>query len=123
MAMASILLRVSKVCQPGQVFISSGIYERIKHKLVCGYKSLGDRKLGGLRRPGEGLPRASGSDRLQQIPKATRERLIFLLSLVLLVIGGGALWYVFWQPHGKVGDRASAACFSGDTEGTLGAAA
>jgi class 3 adenylate cyclase len=37
--------RLEGLAQPGQVFISGGIYEQIKHKLVCGYESLGDRRV------------------------------------------------------------------------------
>jgi class 3 adenylate cyclase len=31
--------RLEGIADPGQVYISGGIYEQIKHKLVCGYES------------------------------------------------------------------------------------
>src|SRR3979411_1197461 len=41
----NIASRLEAIADPGQVYISGGIYEQIKHKLVCGYESLGDRKV------------------------------------------------------------------------------
>ena len=43
--------RIEGIAEPGQVYISGGIYEQIKHKLVCGYKSLGDRKVKNITDP------------------------------------------------------------------------
>jgi hypothetical protein len=39
------------LAQPGQVYISGGICEQIKYKLVCGYESLGDRKVKNITDP------------------------------------------------------------------------
>src|ERR1700722_16298692 len=36
----NIASRLEGIAEPGQVFISGGIYEQIKHKVVCGYESL-----------------------------------------------------------------------------------
>src|SRR6185437_9776345 len=36
---------LESIADSGQAYISGGIYEQIKHKLVCGYGSLGDRKV------------------------------------------------------------------------------
>ena len=41
----NIATRLEGIAQAGEVYISGGIYEQIKHKLVCGYESLGDRKV------------------------------------------------------------------------------
>ena len=37
----NIASRLEGIANPGQVYISSGIYEQVKNKLVCGYESLG----------------------------------------------------------------------------------
>jgi formylglycine-generating enzyme required for sulfatase activity/class 3 adenylate cyclase len=103
----NIASRLEGIAEPGQIFISSGIYEQIKHKLVCGYESLGDRKLKNIADPVRVYRVLPDPTAFNRSRKRRENILIFLLSLVLLVIGGGALWYVFWQPHGKVGDRAS----------------
>ena len=106
---ASTLLRVSKgIADPGQVYISGGIYEQIKHKLVCGYELLGDRKVKNITDPVRVyrvLPDAAAFHRTR---KRRENILIVLLSLTLLVIAGGVLWYMLQQQRGRAGDQASA---------------
>src|SRR6266849_3781571 len=104
----NIASRLEGIADPGQVFVSGGIYEQIKHKLVCGYESLGDRKVKNITDPVRVyrvLPDPAAFNR----PRKRRETiLLFLLSVALLVIAGGALWYMLLQPHGEVGKQASA---------------
>ena len=47
----NIATRLEGIAEPGEVYISGGIYEQIKHKLVCGYESLGDRKVKNITDP------------------------------------------------------------------------
>jgi formylglycine-generating enzyme required for sulfatase activity/class 3 adenylate cyclase len=105
----NIASRLEGIADPGQVFISSGIYEQVKHKLVCGYESLGDRKLKNIADPVRVYRVLPDPTAFNRSRKRRETILISLLSLVLLLIGGGALWYVFWAPHGAATDRASAA--------------
>jgi class 3 adenylate cyclase len=42
---------LAAIAGPDQVCISDGMYELIKHKLVCGYQSLGDRKVKNITDP------------------------------------------------------------------------
>src|SRR4030088_519131 len=96
------------IADPGQVYISGGIYEQIKHKLVCGYESLGDRKVKNITDPVRVyrvLPDPAAFNRTR---KRRESILLFLLSLALLIIAGGALWYMLVQSPGKVGKQASA---------------
>ncbi|WJR74879.1 SUMF1/EgtB/PvdO family nonheme iron enzyme [Bradyrhizobium sp. NP1] len=103
----NIATRLEGIADPGQVYISGGIYEQIKHKLVCGYESLGDRKVKNITDPVRVyrvLPDPAAFNRARQ----RRENLlILLLSVVLLIIAGGALWYLVWGPHGSPANRAS----------------
>jgi formylglycine-generating enzyme required for sulfatase activity/class 3 adenylate cyclase len=104
----NIASRLEGIADPGQVYISGGIYEQIKHKLVCGYESLGDRKVKNITDPVRVyrvLPDPAAFNRTR---KRRENILIALLSIVLLAIASGALWYMLWQPHGKIGDQASA---------------
>jgi formylglycine-generating enzyme required for sulfatase activity/class 3 adenylate cyclase len=103
----NIATRLEGIADPGQVYISGGIYEQIKHKLVCGYESLGDRKVKNITDPVRVyrvLPDPAAFNRTR---KRRENVLIFLLSLILLVIASGALWYFVWQPHGKARDQVS----------------
>src|SRR5713101_3863458 len=104
----NIATRLEGIADPGQVYISGGIYEQIKHKLVCGYESLGDRKVKNITDPVRVyrvLPDPAAFNRTR---KRRESILLFLLSLALLIIAGGSLWYMLLQPHGEVGKQASA---------------
>src|SRR5213080_5509554 len=103
----NIATRLEGIAAPGQVYISGGIYEQIKHKLVCGYESLGDRKVKNITDPVRVyrvLPDPAAFNR----SKARRETIfIFLMGLGLLLIASVALWYVLSRPYGKPRDQAS----------------
>jgi formylglycine-generating enzyme required for sulfatase activity/class 3 adenylate cyclase len=104
----NIASRLEGIADPGQVYISGGIYEQIKHKLVCGYESLGDRKVKNITDPVRVyrvLPDPAAFNRTR---KRRETILLLLLSVALLVIAGGALWYMLLQPHGEVWKQASA---------------
>src|ERR1700758_1617719 len=92
--------RLESIAEPGQVFISGGIYEQIKHKLVCGYESLGDRKVKNITDPVRVYRVLPDPAALQRTRKRRENILLFLLSLTLLVIAGGVLWYLLLQPRG-----------------------
>src|ERR1700745_615323 len=103
----NIATRLEGIADPGQVYISGGIYEQIKHKLVCGYESLGDRKVKNITDPVRVyrvLPDPAAFDRFR---KRRENILIFLLSLILLAGASSALWYLLRQPYGKARDQAS----------------
>jgi formylglycine-generating enzyme required for sulfatase activity/class 3 adenylate cyclase len=93
----NIATRLEGIAQPGEVFISGGIYEQIKHKLVCGYESLGDRHVKNITDPVRVYRVLSDPAALQQNRKRREGVLILLLSLALLLIAGGALWYMLLQ--------------------------
>ncbi len=99
--------RLEGIAGPGEVYISGGIYEQIKHKVVCGYESLGDRRVKNITDPVRVyrvLPDAAAFGRTRR----RRENiLIFLLSLCLLVIAGAVLWYLLAQSRRGSGEQAS----------------
>jgi formylglycine-generating enzyme required for sulfatase activity/class 3 adenylate cyclase len=98
--------RLESIAEPGEVYISGGIYEQIKHKLVCGYESLGDRKVKNITDPVRVyrvLPDPAAMNK-------TRRRetiLIFSLSAILFLIAGAALWSLLLQPYEKARQRVS----------------
>src|SRR3954462_6331308 len=95
----NIATRLEGIAYPGQVYISGGIYEQIKHKLVCGYEALGDRKVKNITDPVRVYRVLSDPAALQGNRKRREGILIFLLSLAVLLIAGGALWYMLLQPN------------------------
>jgi formylglycine-generating enzyme required for sulfatase activity/class 3 adenylate cyclase len=98
----NVATRLEGLAQPGQVYISGGIYEQIKHKLVCGYESLGDRKVKNITDPVRVY-------RVLPDPAALRTRkhretvLVLSISLISVVIAYFAFWG--WLPHARVGDQ------------------
>jgi formylglycine-generating enzyme required for sulfatase activity/class 3 adenylate cyclase len=96
----NIAARLESIAAPGQVFISGGIYEQIKHKLVCGYESLGDRKVKNITDPVRVYRVLPDPAAFNKARRRRENALIFLLSFVLIGIAGGSLWYLF--PHAKL---------------------
>src|SRR6476469_1534061 len=97
--------RLKNIADPGLVYISGGIYEQIKNKLFCGYEALGDREVGTITDPVR-VYRVLPDPAAFNITRKRREKIpLFLLSLALLMISGGALWYLFWQPHDQTQGR------------------
>jgi formylglycine-generating enzyme required for sulfatase activity/class 3 adenylate cyclase len=47
----NIAARLQGLAEPGSVYISGGVYEQIKNKLVCSYQSLGDERLKNITDP------------------------------------------------------------------------
>jgi formylglycine-generating enzyme required for sulfatase activity/class 3 adenylate cyclase len=95
----NIATRLEGIAYPGQVYISGGIYEQIKHKLVCGYEALGDRKVKNITDPVRVYRVLPDPSALQENRKRRENILIVLLSLALTIIAGGALWYMLVQPR------------------------
>ncbi len=104
----NIASRLEGIADPGQVYISGGIYEQIKHKLVCGYELLGDRKVKNITDPVRVYRVLPDVAAFNKTRKRRENILIFLLSTALLIIAGGVLWYMLLQPHRKVADQGAA---------------
>ena len=47
----NIAVRLEGIASPGDVYVSGGVYEQIKNKLVCAYQSLGDRQVKNITEP------------------------------------------------------------------------
>src|SRR5436190_23352652 len=82
----NIATRLEGIADPGQVFISGGIYEQIKQKLVCGYESLGDRKVKNITDPVRVYRVLPDPGAIQRSRKRRENVLILLLGLTLLII-------------------------------------
>src|SRR3954466_667662 len=105
----NIATRLEGIADPGQVYISGGVYEQIKHKLVCGYESLGDRKVKNITDPVRVYRVLPDPAAFHRNRKRRETILIFLLSAMLIVIAGGVLWYLLLQPYGRFEEQARVA--------------
>src|SRR3954449_12503244 len=115
----NIASRIEGIAEPGQVYISGAIYEQIKHKVVCGYESLGDRKVKNITDPVRVYRVLPDADAVGKTKGRRENILIFLLSLTLLVIATGVLWYLLTQAPGKVSEQAALPAASPATSPSL----
>jgi formylglycine-generating enzyme required for sulfatase activity/class 3 adenylate cyclase len=100
----NVAARLEGIAEPGQIYISGGIYEQVKHKVVCGYKSLGDRQVKNITDPVKVyrvLPDPSALSESKRRPWVTM--LIALAAFVLvLMMGSGGAWYLLTLRGGQV---------------------
>lgn len=98
----NIAARLEGLAEPGEVYISGGIYEQIKHKIVCGYESLGDRKVKNITDPIRVYRVLSDPSAFKQRRTRRQSLVVFVASLVVLALAGGALWYLTMQTRSNI---------------------
>ena len=89
----NIAARLEGIAEPGTVYISGGVYEQIKNKLVCGYKALGDKKVKNITDPVSVyrvLPDPSAVKAARQVRWLASALAIVLVAA--LGVGAGAYW-------------------------------
>jgi formylglycine-generating enzyme required for sulfatase activity/class 3 adenylate cyclase len=89
----NIAVRLEGIASPGDVYVSGGVYEQIKNKLVCAYQSLGDRQVKNITDPVSVyrvLPDPAALSQARR--KDWRLALLSFLILGVIVVLGG--WYV-----------------------------
>ena len=89
----NIAARLEGIATPGDLYISGGVYEQIKNKLVCAYQSLGDRQVKNITDPVSVYRVLPDPAALNQARKK-RWPVLMLAALVVCVIavlGGGYL--------------------------------
>ena len=89
----NIAARLEGIASPGDVYVSGGVYEQIKNKLVCAYQSLGDRQVKNITDPVSVYrvlpdPAALSQARRKRWPVAL---LAVLIVSVIAILGG---WYL-----------------------------
>lgn len=89
----NIAARLEGIANPGDVYVSGGVYEQIKNKLVCAYQSLGDRQVKNITDPVSVYrvlpdPAALSQARRKRWPVAL---LAVLIASVIAILGG---WYL-----------------------------
>jgi formylglycine-generating enzyme required for sulfatase activity/class 3 adenylate cyclase len=89
----NIAARLEGIASPGDVYVSGGVYEQIKNKLVCAYQSLGDRQVKNITDPVSVYrvlpdPAALSQARRKRWPVAL---LAVLIMSVIAILGG---WYL-----------------------------
>ena len=87
----NVAARLEGIATPGDLYISGGVYEQIKNKLVCAYQSLGDRQVKNITDPVSVYrvlpdPAALNEARKKRWPVAM---VAALIVCVIAILGGG----------------------------------
>src|SRR5262245_34775139 len=93
----NIAARLEGIANPGDLFISGGVYEQIKNKLVCAYQSLGDRQVKNITDPVTVYRVLPDPAAVIQAKRFNR-RFGIISSCILLIIGGVG-WYYFFATY------------------------
>ena len=114
----NIAARLEGIATPGDLFISGGVYEQIKNKLVCAYQSLGDRQVKNITDPVSVYrvlpdPAALSQARRQRWPVAL---LAVLIIGVIAILGG---WYLLLLQK-QIANQAPTLAGTSQTPGTPG---
>ena len=83
----NIAARLEGIARPGDLFISGGVYEQIKNKLVCGYQSLGDRQVKNITDPVT-VYRVLPDPAALVAARRSNKLLGLIISVGLLILGG-----------------------------------
>ena len=104
----NIAARLEGIADPGDLFISGGVYEQVKHKLVCGYQSLGDRQVKNITDPVRVyrvLPDPAAVVNARPMRGLTFAIILFACT-VASAAAATATWYFFvWQPKHVTAER------------------
>jgi formylglycine-generating enzyme required for sulfatase activity/class 3 adenylate cyclase len=90
----NIAARLEGIARPGDLYISGGVYEQIKNKLVCAYQSLGDRQVKNITDPVtvyRVLPDPAALVDARKFNKLVGA----VISCVLLLLGAAGGYYFF----------------------------
>ncbi|MBV9529534.1 MAG: SUMF1/EgtB/PvdO family nonheme iron enzyme, partial [Bradyrhizobium sp.] len=100
---------LENIADPGEVCISGDIYEQIKYKLAYRYELLGHRKVNNIADPARVYRVLPEPTTVSERPRENAKifLLSFVLSFVLLMTAGGALWYTLQPPFGKARNQTS----------------
>src|SRR5690349_5374205 len=89
----NIAARLESIAEPGHLYISGGVYEQIKNKLVCGYQSLGDRQVKNITDP-LNVYRVLPDPAALMHARRTRWPIGALAAVGAIMGGAGSYWVV-----------------------------
>ncbi len=94
----NIAARLEQMAEPSTVIISGGIYEQVKHKLIAGYQSLGDRRVKHISEPVAIYRVLPDPIAFTRAERRQRLRARGIAGAVLLTLCGAGGWFA-WQVH------------------------
>jgi formylglycine-generating enzyme required for sulfatase activity/class 3 adenylate cyclase len=91
----NIAARLEGIANPGEVFISGGIYEQIKNKLLCAYQALGERQVKNITDPIKVYRVLPDPTALMEARKGGR-LVIWGLSVLVIAALASAIGFFLW---------------------------
>jgi formylglycine-generating enzyme required for sulfatase activity/class 3 adenylate cyclase len=93
----NVAARLEQLAEPGNIYISGGVYEQIRYKLVCGYQSLGDRKVKNILDPVPIYRVLPDPAALAKAARGGKVRLGLLGAGTIIAVGIGAGGWYIWD--------------------------
>src|SRR5215469_12444235 len=104
----NVAVRLEGIATPGEVYISSSVYEQIKKKLVCGYQSLGHHQVKNIADPVRVYRVLPDPLAIASARRGRQVALMTILSAAFLATTAGALWYAVTQQAIPIADHGPA---------------
>ena len=92
----NIAARLEGIANPGDLYVSGGVYEQIKNKLVCAYQALGDRQVKNITDPISVYRVLPDPYALMTARKGRRTVILVALGILMLAALGSAIGFYIW---------------------------
>ena len=92
----NIAARLEGIANPGELYVSGGVYEQIKNKLVCAYQALGDRQVKNITDPVSVYRVLPDPYALMSARKGRRTVKLMILGILMLAALGSAIGFYIW---------------------------
>ena len=92
----NIAARLEGIANPGDLYVSGGVYEQIKNKLVCAYQPLGDRQVKNITDPVTVYRVLPDPYALMTARKGRRTVMLVGLGILMLAALGSAIGFYIW---------------------------
>ena len=93
----NIAARLEGIANPGDLYVSGGVYEQIKNKLVCAYQALGDRQVKNITDPISVYRVLPDPHALMTARKGRRTVVLVALGILMLAALGSAIGFYIWM--------------------------
>ena len=95
----NIAARLEGIANPGDVFVSGGVYEQIKNKLVCAYQALGDRQVKNITDPVSVYRVLPDPYALMTARRGRKRVAVVALGVLMIAALGSAFGFYLWIRH------------------------
>jgi formylglycine-generating enzyme required for sulfatase activity len=92
----NIAARLEGIANPGDLYVSGGVYEQIKNKLVCAYQALGDRQVKNITDPISVYRVLPDPYALMTARKGRHQVVLAGLGILILAGLGSAIGFYLW---------------------------